>query len=85
MIGADNRSISSMATDELLELFNLDNAQSVSTSAQQSAGPSKKRRRRVPEASAADQPEQFSMEELWDSSQYDDQHSIQLFIEKIGK
>ncbi|CAD5206997.1 unnamed protein product [Bursaphelenchus okinawaensis] len=71
LVGADNRSISSMATDELLELFNL--------SETETAEPSPKKRR-VSKEAAANNPEEYSMEELWDSSQYEESYSIHEFM-----
>jgi hypothetical protein len=71
-----------MATDELMELFNLDSTQTSSTS--NLDGPTKKRKRKLP-IEVADAEKEFSVEELWDSSQYDDQHSIQSFIEKAER
>lgn len=81
LVGTDNRSISSMSTNELLELFNLEDKGTSSSSSEPS---SKKKKRIHPAEEGASSIEQFSMEELWDSSQYDDQHSIQSFIQKIG-
>lgn len=76
LVGADNRSISSMATDELLELFNLADSESIDEKME----PPKKRKRQTKEAVPGVPNTEWSMEELWDSSQYEDQHSVQEFM-----
>jgi hypothetical protein len=74
-----------MATDELLELFHLDDKKAEGSSSTTNDGPAaKKRRRKAVDPDSANPEEQFSMEELWDLSQYDDQHSIQTFMQKTG-
>lgn len=75
-----------MATDELLELFNLDGAQTETSTTNTTDEPtSKKRRRKATDVANSANPEmQFSMQGLWDESQYADQHSIKSFMEKTG-
>ncbi|CAD5211902.1 unnamed protein product [Bursaphelenchus xylophilus] len=75
LVGADNRSISSMATDELLELFNLAESETSKPSE-----PAPKKKRVAKEQADPANPTEWSMEDLWDSSQYEENHSIQEFM-----
>ncbi|KAI6195415.1 HEAT and SNF2-related and DNA RNA helicase domain containing protein [Aphelenchoides besseyi] len=81
LVGADNRSISSMATDELLELFNLSGSTATSQSTDQKDGPTARKRRRKA-AATANVDDQWSMEELWDESQYETEHSVRAFMDR---
>ena len=89
LVGADNRSLGSMATDELLELFTLDDGDSKfsKTSISKSSngtdeGPKSKRRKVNTQNIPGSGMEKWSVEELWDNSQYEEQHSISQFLRK---
>ncbi|KAE9549428.1 hypothetical protein FO519_007361 [Halicephalobus sp. NKZ332] len=94
LVGSDNRSLGSMATDELLELFALDDGDSKSSNAGTSKnfdtvisrnsdeGPKTKKRKVVSQNIPGSGLEKWSVEELWDNSQYEEQHSISQFLKK---
>jgi TATA-binding protein-associated factor len=92
LVGADNRSIGSMATDELLELFSLEEGDSKVAAASSNGsseleGPKSKRRKTAASSAAAGIPgagggEKWCVEDLWDNSQYEEQHSISQFLRK---
>jgi hypothetical protein len=95
LVGADNRSIGSMATDELLELFSLEEGDSKAAAASNGSseldGPKTKRRKTAASSAAAGIPgvagaggggEKWCVEDLWDNSQYEEQHSISQFLRK---
>lgn len=88
LVGADNKSLSSMATDELLELFSLGDASPSSTSAPVEGPTAAKRQRKTAgkqAAAAAGGPSAegdniWALDQLWDTSQYEEQHSVEAFI-----
>ena len=90
LVGADNRSLGSMATDELLELFTLDDGDpksskvsiSKSSANGNDEGPKSKRRKVNTQNIPGSGMEKWSVEELWDNSQYEEQHSISQFLKK---
>lgn len=84
LVGADNRSLGSMATDELLELFSLEDSDGTkSRSTISEDAPKTKRRKTVGANNIPGIPnEKWSVEELWDNSQYEEQHSITEFLKK---
>uniref|UniRef100_A0A7E4ZXR5 TATA-binding protein-associated factor n=1 Tax=Panagrellus redivivus TaxID=6233 RepID=A0A7E4ZXR5_PANRE len=90
LVGADNRSLGSMATDELLELFTLDSGGSSSGGSGDSEPQAKRRKytaaaARLPAGvpgSSANPADKWSIEDLWDDSQYEEQHSISSFLRK---
>jgi len=69
VVNADNRSLSSMATDQLLDLFSL--------TASQTEGKASS----VAGCSAESMLE--AMEELWDSEQYDNEYNLDKFIQNF--
>lgn len=82
IVGADNRSLSSMATDELMDLFRLDGAMTAAAAVDGAEPSAKKRRRRAEDAQSGE--EQYSIEELWEATwQYEDEHSVHAFKERI--
>uniref|UniRef100_A0AC34FFV3 60S ribosomal protein L13 n=1 Tax=Panagrolaimus sp. ES5 TaxID=591445 RepID=A0AC34FFV3_9BILA len=98
LVGADNRSIGSMATDELLALFSLEEGDTKSSNGSstttESDGPKTKRRKTAASASAGGIPgvagaaaggEKWCVEDLWDNSQYEEQHSITQFLRSTFK
>lgn len=83
LVGADNRSLGSMATDELLELFTLDESGDgkVRTTVSDNAEPKTKKRKTASAPSIPGVPaDKWSVEDLWDNSQYEEQHSISQFL-----
>lgn len=82
-----------MATDELLELFSLDEGEGSKaangSSSTESDGPKAKRRKTTASSSipgvsgaAGAGGEKWCVEDLWDNSQYEEQHSIAQFLRK---
>ncbi|RCN36202.1 protein, SNF2 family [Ancylostoma caninum] len=77
LIGADNRSLQTMATDELMSMFILDGEQP----SKENGGPEAKKKRKS--ASAADTSsveDRWNLAELWDESQYEQQFDVSQFI-----
>jgi len=70
VVNADNRSLASMATDQLLDLFSLTANQTDSKTSSASAG-------RTAESVLG------AMEELWDSQQYDSEYNIETFVQNL--
>ena len=69
LVGADNRSLQTMATEQLVELFALDGPSASSDSVSQSTSKPKKK---ITKASLnIDSPQSWDIEELWNQSQYD--------------
>uniref|UniRef100_A0A914P5H4 Uncharacterized protein n=1 Tax=Panagrolaimus davidi TaxID=227884 RepID=A0A914P5H4_9BILA len=85
-----------MATDELLELFSLEEGDSkvaaaASNGSSELEGPKSKRRKTAASSAAAGISgvagaggggEKWCVEDLWDNSQYEEQHSISQFLRK---
>lgn len=69
MVNADNRSLMSMATDQLLDLFSL-NAGQTDGKASTAAG-------HTSESVLG------AMEELWDSQQYDSEYNLETFVQNL--
>ncbi|KAH7695676.1 SNF2 family N-terminal domain containing protein, partial [Aphelenchoides avenae] len=85
LVGADNKSLSSMATDELIELFSLgDNASSASTTTSEGPPGAKRQRKTAKQTGTAGAPGDvdatWALNELWDTSQYEEQHSVEAFV-----
>ncbi|KAH7695694.1 hypothetical protein AAVH_37243, partial [Aphelenchoides avenae] len=85
LVGADNKSLSSMATDELIELFSLgDNSSSASTASSEGPPGAKRQRKVAKQAGTAGAPGDvdatWALNELWDTSQYEEQHSVEAFV-----
>uniref|UniRef100_A0A8L8K3X7 Helicase ATP-binding domain-containing protein n=1 Tax=Heligmosomoides polygyrus TaxID=6339 RepID=A0A8L8K3X7_HELPZ len=70
LIGADNRSLQTMATDELMSMFVLDGEQP----SKENGGPEAKRKRKAPA--------RWNLAELWDESQYEQQFDVSQFIKE---
>jgi len=71
VVNADNRSLSSMATDQLLDLFSLNTSRTDV---------------KVPAASASGHGAETvlgAMEELWDSQQYDSEYNLETFVQNL--
>jgi len=72
VVNADNRSLASMATDQLLDLFSL------SSHRTEGKTPS------VAAASGRSAESVFgAMEELWDSQQYDSEYNLEAFVQNL--
>uniref|UniRef100_A0A158QQ36 DUF3535 domain-containing protein n=1 Tax=Haemonchus placei TaxID=6290 RepID=A0A158QQ36_HAEPC len=69
LIGADNRSLQTMATDELMNMFVLDGDQP----SKENGGPEAKKRRKTA---------RWNLAELWDESQYEQQFDVSQFIKE---
>jgi len=72
VVNADNRSLSSMATDQLLDLFSL--------SSSQNGG-------KTPSLSTAGRSAESvwgAVEELWDSQQYDSEYNLETFVQYLN-
>jgi len=69
VVNADNRSLASMATDQLLDLFSLGASQTD----------------RKPSSAAGHNVESVlgAMEELWDTQQYDSEYNLESFVENL--
>ncbi|KAK6015777.1 SNF2 family protein, partial [Ostertagia ostertagi] len=81
LIGADNRSLQTMATDELMNMFVLDGDQP----SKENGGPEAKRRRKTAAASdtsSVNGEERWNLAELWDESQYEQQFDVSQFIKE---
>ncbi|VDN23919.1 unnamed protein product [Cylicostephanus goldi] len=77
LIGADNRSLQTMATDELMSMFILDGEQPT----KENGAPEAKRKRKSAAASDASSVEdRWNLAELWDESQYEQQFDVSQFI-----
>lgn len=75
-----------MATDELLELFSLESSSSEAPGSDSGPAPSKKRRATVSGVIAGGiGGDKWSLEELWDGSQYEQQHSITSFLKQANQ
>ena len=70
VVNADNRSLASMATDQLLDLFSLSASQTDGKASSSAAGCS------------ADSI-MGGMDELWDSQQYDNEYNLETFVKKL--
>ena len=70
VVNADNRSLSSMATDQLLDLFSLSSSQSDGKTSSSTAG-------RSAESILG------AVEELWDSQQYDSEYNLETFVQYL--
>ncbi|CAI4228285.1 unnamed protein product [Auanema sp. JU1783] len=75
LIGTDNRSLESMATEELLNMFTLDGDLNGSSSS--SSGPPKKKMRSAPSTT---EEEQWNLANLWDESQYEELFDVKNFV-----
>ncbi|TKR60012.1 hypothetical protein L596_029607 [Steinernema carpocapsae] len=87
LIGADNKSLSSMATDGLMDLltFNDDATKKETSTTSTSEGPMPKKAKMaagIPGTSEFDE-KKWNLEELWDDSQYEDQHSVTNFVKSV--
>ncbi|KAK0427668.1 hypothetical protein QR680_010354 [Steinernema hermaphroditum] len=86
LIGADNKSLSSMATDGLMDLLTFsDETKTPAATVPTDAPPSKKSKLEglgVPGACDVDE-KKWNLEDLWDESQYEDQHSIANFVKNV--
>jgi TATA-binding protein-associated factor len=69
LVGADNRSLASMATDELLELFSLDSAGGGTSTGSASKAGEKKRRRLDNGQSGTESGGEWKMDKLWGTAQ----------------
>lgn len=74
-----------MATDELIELFSLgDNASSASTTTSEGPPGAKRQRKTAKQTGTAGAPGDvdatWALNELWDTSQYEEQHSVEAFV-----
>ncbi|PIO68891.1 helicase protein [Teladorsagia circumcincta] len=81
LIGADNRSLQTMATDELMNMFVLDGDQP----SKENGGPEAKKRRKTAAASdtsSVNGEERWNLAELWDESQYEQQFDVSQFIKE---
>ncbi|VDM56747.1 unnamed protein product [Angiostrongylus costaricensis] len=74
LIGADNRSLQTMATDELMSMFILDGEQPST----ENGRPEAKRKRKS--MSGANGEDKWNLAELWDESQYEQQFDVSQFI-----
>lgn len=72
-----------MAASNLKDLFSLENDINNIGNAYDESFPSK-RAKNVKHLEDEFDVEKYSFEELWDSSQYDEEHSIETFIEKAN-
>jgi len=70
VVNADNRSLASMATDQLLDLFSLSASHSDGKTSSAAAG-------RSAESVLG------AVEELWDSQQYDNEYNLDKFIQNF--
>jgi len=70
VVNADNRSLSSMATDQLLDLFSLSASQTGGKASSAAAG-------RSAESVLG------AVEELWDSQQYDSEYNLEKFVQNF--
>lgn len=81
LVGADNRSLTSMATDQLFELLTLD------SSADASASDERVNVKPAPRPSAStdevSDEQKWNLEQLWDESQYDDAFDVSAFLAQI--
>jgi len=78
LVGANNQSICTMGTGDLINLFSLDDSS-------ESEPPQHKRKRPENFSVGGYEEEKWSLEELWNStSQYEEQHSIENFIGAIS-
>lgn len=73
VINEDNKSLTWMGTDQLLNLFTLDAAQDPSKSIQSSSNSANRSAKAIMEG----------MEELWDSQQYDTEYSLEYFMSSV--
>uniref|UniRef100_A0A0K0DDV5 DUF3535 domain-containing protein n=1 Tax=Angiostrongylus cantonensis TaxID=6313 RepID=A0A0K0DDV5_ANGCA len=79
LIGADNRSLQTMATDELMNMFILDGEQPST----ENGRPDAKRKRKSASSSqmsGANDEDKWNLAELWDESQYEQQFDVSQFI-----
>uniref|UniRef100_A0A1I8AFN7 Importin N-terminal domain-containing protein n=1 Tax=Steinernema glaseri TaxID=37863 RepID=A0A1I8AFN7_9BILA len=91
LIGSENKSLSSMATDGLMDLLTFsDDSKTPSAGIASSDVPSAKRVRRGPGEDSMWDPhmldmneKKWNLEELWDESQYEEQHSVANFVKNI--
>jgi len=70
VVNADNRSLSSMATDQLLDLFSLNSSPSDGKASSSMAG-------RSAESVMG------AVEELWDSQQYVSEYNLETFVQYL--
>jgi len=70
VVNADNRSLSSMGTEQLLDLFTLSSSQTDGRASSSTAG-------RSAESVLG------AMEELWDSRQYDSEYNLETFVQNL--
>uniref|UniRef100_A0A7I4Y705 TATA-binding protein-associated factor n=1 Tax=Haemonchus contortus TaxID=6289 RepID=A0A7I4Y705_HAECO len=81
LIGADNRSLQTMATDELMNMFVLDGDQP----SKENGGPEAKKRRKTAapsDTATVNGEERWNLAELWDESQYEQQFDVSQFIKE---
>ncbi|VDK17373.1 unnamed protein product [Anisakis simplex] len=88
LVGADNRSLQTMATEQLVELFTLEgsgNGKSTPSSVGQSVTSSQKISKRSESqqalSNAFDPVEKWDLQELWDQSQYDCYNAVNIAME----
>ncbi|KAI1731655.1 DNA repair and recombination protein RAD26 [Ditylenchus destructor] len=85
LVGADNRSITSMAASELKDLLNLD-ATASSNDASTTEERPKKRAKKDSSVIFGEQDTALTkLEKLWDVSQYEEQYSIESFINEARR
>jgi len=70
VVNADNRSLSSMGTEQLLDLFTLSSSQTDGRASSSTAG-------RSAESVLG------AMEALWDSRQYDSEYNLETFVQNL--
>ncbi|ETN72754.1 hypothetical protein NECAME_13744 [Necator americanus] len=78
LIGADNRSLQTMATDELMNMFILDGEQP----SKENGGPEAKKKRKTATVTSdvSSVEDRWNLAELWDESQYEQQFDVSQFI-----
>lgn len=67
LVGADNKSLQTMATEQLVELFALDGSKGASDPSQRTVSKSRKKETKIPYN--IESPQNWDIEELWNQSQ----------------
>jgi len=70
VVNTDNRSLSSMATDQLLDLFSLSSSQNDGKTSSSISG-------------CNAESVMGAVEELWDSQQYDSEYNLETFVQYL--
>lgn len=84
IIGEQNRSLASMATEQLLDLLSMDNSQKVSES-KHSTNRKSSGKKSLAGVSSSESHQTTDLTSLWDQSQYEEAFDLNKFLQSMKK